>query len=491
LWRNIRAEMPPPELVAAAASARAGGDWRAAAALMPVTVDVDLAGVHARFGAGAADRLEDDLRHLALDLLWWHLPRHRGGRSTLQAQVAAVLAPRARASWEPLLHLRLPQSPTGPQRAHLSVVTLADLRDQRWYYAPRYTWDVRETEGLAEQWAAPEVFALLAAGDYHQAWRHCGITLDFDDLSCLQRPATSPTSPVGVATLAREAAEAFGVDRVATMLGAYLTLHVSSLRAEPSDPSEYLEIPVRIPTTSVPPDLALLAAGLLSPSDLHPLIRDVATKSPTLRDRTFRTYTLTGDLPDSLAFFRSRCGGVWHRLTITGGALTLLDHDEPEQRREAALRALGGESHGCYAVEQAWQQGGPRLPKALHEYRRGIMHRLQFGDTEYLLRGLAGGTIDPRMRANNGWSLLHMAIWLDHERALPALLAAGVPVDGADRIGRTPLYEAVMQGGSPELIRGLLAAGADPMAETVHGATPRYAARNYSNGRDLSFLANS
>ncbi|WP_426509679.1 ankyrin repeat domain-containing protein [Dactylosporangium sp. McL0621] len=119
------------------------------------------------------------------------------------------------------------------------------------------------------------------------------------------------------------------------------------------------------------------------------------------------------------------------------------------------------------------------------------MHRLQFGDTEYLLRGLADGTIDPRMRANNGWSLLHMAIWLDHERALPALLAAGVPVDGADRIGRTPLYEAVMQGGSPELIRGLLAAGADPMAETAHGATPRYAARNYSNGRDLSFLASS
>ncbi|WP_426509680.1 hypothetical protein ACPPVO_02400 [Dactylosporangium sp. McL0621] len=221
LWRNIRAEMPPPELVAAAASARARGDWRAAATLMPVTVDVDLAVVRARFGAGPADRLEDDLRHLALDLLWWHLPRHRGGRSTLQAQVAAVLAPRARASGEPLLHLRLPQSPTGPQRAHLSVVTLADLRDQRWYYAPRYTWDVRETGGLAEQWAAPEVFALLAAGDYHQAWRHCGITLDFDDLSCLQRPATSPTSPVGVATLAREAAEAFGVDRVATMLGAY------------------------------------------------------------------------------------------------------------------------------------------------------------------------------------------------------------------------------------------------------------------------------
>ncbi|WP_433055159.1 hypothetical protein [Dactylosporangium sp. CS-033363] len=43
LWRKIRAEMPSPALVAAAASARASGDWRAAASLLPVTIDIDLA----------------------------------------------------------------------------------------------------------------------------------------------------------------------------------------------------------------------------------------------------------------------------------------------------------------------------------------------------------------------------------------------------------------------------------------------------------------
>ncbi|MER7273421.1 ankyrin repeat domain-containing protein [Dactylosporangium sp. NPDC000244] len=585
LWRKIRAEMPPPALVAAAASARSAGDWRAAASLLPVTIDVDLAAVRARFGTASADRLEDDLRHLCLDLLWWHLPRHRGGRSTLQAQVSAVLAPRSGAATEPLVRLRLPKSPAGPQRVHLSVTTLADLEHERWYYAPRPTWDVREASSLARLWDAPPVFALLESGDYREAWQQCGITLDFDDLSCLQSPSMSPTSPVGVAELATEAGAAFGVDQVATLLGAYVTINLPSLRAEASDPSDYLEVPVRIPTSSVPPDLALIAAGLLSPDALHPLMlpaasragfaspgadsddaaaatavataaaaaattataaaphtaaaatptsaipptsaaatatatgaataADAATKSPTLRDRTFRTFTPTGDMSGAPGFarqdprlgsrlgswasgeltrgdhatFRVRCGGDWHRLGIAGGALTLHDHDEQEQMRESALRALGGDSHGCFGVEQAWQQGGGRLPRALHEHRRALMHRLQFGDTEHLLRGLGDGTVDPRMRAHNGWSLMHMAIWLDHERVLPVLLDAGVPVDGADRIGRTPLYEAVMQGGDPAFVRDLLAAGADPKAETVHGTTPAHVARYYHAGRDLEFLA--
>ncbi|WP_433055156.1 ankyrin repeat domain-containing protein [Dactylosporangium sp. CS-033363] len=346
--------------------------------------------------------------------------------------------------------MRLPKSPTGPQRVHLHVATLAELQHTRWYYAPRYTWDDR----VAAPSPSPEILALLAAGDYREAWLRCGITLDFDDLSCLQSPSVSPTSPLGVAELAAEAAAAFGVDQVATLFGAYLTIDVPSMTASAADPGNYLEVPVRIPTSSVRPEL--------------PLPPPCEQRSPG---------------------FRVRCHGQWHRLGIVGGRLTLHDHDELEQRREAALRALGGDSPGCFGVEQAWLQGGGRLPRELHEYRRRLMHRLQFGDTEHLLRGLRDGTIDPRMRANNGWSLLHMAVWLDHARVVPALLEAGVPVDGADRIGRTPLYEAVMQGGDIAFIRALLAAGANPRAETVHGATPRHAARYYHDGRDLAFLA--
>ena len=88
----------------------------------------------------------------------------------------------------------------------------------------------------------------------------------------------------------------------------------------------------------------------------------------------------------------------------------------------------------------------------------------------------------------NGWSLLHLVMWVDWERVLPVLLAAGVPVDARDRIGRTPLYLAVMNGGPPQLMRRLLAEGADRHAETVHGSWPAYVARERQYWQDLSFL---
>src|SRR4051794_8780849 len=72
-WRKIRAEMPSPRVVEAAAAARRSGDWRTAATIAGGDVTIDLDAVRDRFGAEAAEQVEDDLRHLALDLLWCHL----------------------------------------------------------------------------------------------------------------------------------------------------------------------------------------------------------------------------------------------------------------------------------------------------------------------------------------------------------------------------------------------------------------------------------
>ncbi|MFC7761513.1 ankyrin repeat domain-containing protein [Catellatospora bangladeshensis] len=110
------------------------------------------------------------------------------------------------------------------------------------------------------------------------------------------------------------------------------------------------------------------------------------------------------------------------------------------------------------------------------------------GDTDWLLDGLARGVIDPHMRDGSGWSLRHTAMWVDHERLLPLLDAAGVPVDARDRAGRTPLYVAVMNGGDVSLIHRLLAAGADPFAETVHGAMVASSAAYRARRDDLDFL---
>ncbi|GIH19493.1 ankyrin repeat domain-containing protein [Rugosimonospora africana] len=528
-WHRIRTTTIPAGMVEAATAAREAGYWRAAAMAARADVDVDLAAVRDTFGAQAAEGVEDDLRHLALDLLWWHLPRHTGGMTTLRARASAVLAPVRGAADAPLIRVCLPPSPTGPQRLSVSVSTAEELSDERWFVAPRYMWDVRESGALRTAWGGSadrppllrpdgrpvphdalgggtdraagteRVYRMLADGDHPGAWRACGIELEFDKPEALQRKAAPPTCPVGVADLAREVARAFDTERVSTLFGAHLNLTVGdTVTAEASDPSEYLEVTPRIPTAAAPVDLALIHAGLLDPTDLHPLMRAAlfaaappAAGSPPTRP----TATIRAARPGPFAPAQSqpgapvrvRCRGDWHLVGVRDGALRLHDHDDEEQRREQVLRSLGGRSDGCFAVQQDWTTGATRLPRALAGQRREIVRRVQNGDTNWLLDGLDRGVIDPHLREAHGWTLLHMAMWVDHERVYPVLREHGIPVDVRDRIDATPLYVAVMHGGPAALVRRLLDDGADPFAETVHGASPHdvvYRTRR----EDLPFL---
>ncbi|WP_155373483.1 ankyrin repeat domain-containing protein [Catellatospora vulcania] len=525
-WRRIRARMPSPAAIAAAADARAAGDWRAAAALADTDVDLDLDAVRDRFGVDAAEAVADDLRHLALDLLHWHLPRHQGGMTSLRARTSAVLAPRAADHGSPLIRVRLPLSPTGPQRLRLDVVTLSRLADHRWYLAPRHTWDVRETAALRAAWgcsadrppllapdgsplawsalgvgedaaaATERVYLMLAAGEYAAAWQTCGIEVPFTETKALQRDCAAPTCPVGLATEIRAAAAAFAqrsrfpAERVDTLFGAHLNVSVGDeLVAAESDPHEYNEGPPQVASGPVPADLALLHAGLLTPDDLHPLLR--AALFPALPPPAARPVRESPVVPadgEPGTPVRVRCRGEWHVVGVRDGALRLPDHDADELRREQALRAMGGASAGCFAVRDTWLTGDGRLPRALAAQRTRVRERMLDGDTRWLLDGLARGVVDPLMRDGGGWSLRHMAMWVDHARLLPLLDAAGLPVDVPDRIGRTPLYVAVMNGGDVPLIRALLDAGADPLAETVHGACPGSVAAGHARRDDLTFL---
>lgn len=558
-WRRIRTRMPTPQAVAAAAGARAAGDWRAAAALADTDVDLDLDDVRHRFGTEAAAAIDDDLRHLALDLLLWHLPRHHGGMTTLRARTSAVLAPRAADHGTPLLRVRLPLSPTGPQRLRLSVATLADLNDHRWYVAPRHTWDVRETAAIRAAWgcsaerppllapdgtplpwstlgtgddaaaATERVYLMLTAGDYAAAWRACGIELPFTDTKSLQRDSATPTCPVGLADEIRAAAATFAerprfpAERVDTLFGAHLNVSVGDeLVAAESDPHDYNEGPPQVASGPVPADLALLHAGLLTLDDLHPLLRAALFPTlppahhhggcaPTTRlrspdgaatsDAAGSAHAAIGAVGPSSgepgpgsavgepgAPVRVRCRGEWHMVGVRDGALRLHGHDADESRREQALRVMGGASAGCFAVRDTWLTGAGRLPKALAAQRTRVRERMLDGDTDWLLDGLARGVVDPLMRDGSGWSLRHMAMWVDHTRLLPLLDAAGLPVDARDRIGRTPLYVAVMNGGDLALIRALVAAGADPYAETVHGATAIGVAGDHARRDDRAAL---
>ncbi|TKK85395.1 ankyrin repeat domain-containing protein [Herbidospora galbida] len=198
------------------------------------------------------------------------------------------------------------------------------------------------------------------------------------------------------------------------------------------------------------PDRVLLDAGLLTPDDLHPLVREALF--PGLPPGASGPPEPV--LPEPV---RVRCGGAWHQVVSGGGSLRLA-HSDDEQRRERAMRALGGAVSGCFAVEQSWTSGEGRLPRKLRAQRWALFLHAQHGDTPAVLRLLDAG-VDPRLRDGRQRSLLHMLHLVDHTLLLPRLLAAGLDVNGLDYRERTPLHHAVASYGSPALIDALRAAG--------------------------------
>ncbi|GLW10676.1 hypothetical protein Misp01_58040 [Microtetraspora sp. NBRC 13810] len=228
------------------------------------------------------------------------------------------------------------------------------------------------------------------------------------------------------------------------------------------------------------PDLDLLREAKLTPGDLHPLVRtalfpthadsahaDSAHADHARADHARADHARAGvgwpGPAEAWPAVRVRCRGEWHEVAVRDGVLRM-PHSDEEQRREQAMAAFGGPVSGCFAVRRAWTGGGEWLPKGLRAQRKEPFAHAQHGDTPGLLRLLDAG-FDPRVRDGQRRTLMHVLPLLpplDHEILLPRLLAAGLDVDARDAEGRTPLHEAVCNGGSPALVRALLAAGARP-----------------------------
>lgn len=75
LWQRVRAYAVPPSMIELATGRRAAGDWAGACAAARIDVDLDLRSVARAHGRELTARLRADLRHLAPDLLRWHMPR--------------------------------------------------------------------------------------------------------------------------------------------------------------------------------------------------------------------------------------------------------------------------------------------------------------------------------------------------------------------------------------------------------------------------------
>jgi hypothetical protein len=508
--RRVRRYAVPRTTIERATERRLAGDWAGACAAAAVDIGFDPHDVAARHGAEVAAAVEDDLRHLVPDLLRWHLPRTLGGRSTLAVDLAVLLSRHSSRTEGPIsLYVLTPAMTDGPQRL---VLRLGSPRQERrpgaeritcedWSTA-RHLWDERHTSELRERCGGgpdrppfveadgtprdPSRLPVADPGDdpaartewtillqengrTAEAFAAAGITLD------LAPPRSSLAPHILTLTRLEDELERLAAQTAGSRFRLDLGRRGALVLEPPTGEGEGGRAQVTEPEGYAPPfprwlhqplpDLLLLRAGHLTPSELHPLVG--ASLFPLL---PVPEGPPGPRLPEPV---RVKCAGTWHEVVSRDGRLDI-PHGEEEQPSD------------CLAVREVWTTGTGRLPKALRTQRAEVFQRAQHGDTAGVLALLDAG-VDPRLRDGGRRSLLHVLHLMDHEALLPRLLAAGLDLEAQDCRRRTPLYAAVHEGGSRTLVEALLAAGARIDVVGDQGLTMAQVVRTYRRS-DLGFL---
>ncbi|MBO2457145.1 ankyrin repeat domain-containing protein [Actinomadura violacea] len=497
-WQRVRRYRVPRWMIEQAERHRRAGDWRGACAAARMDVTFTLDGVARDFGAGVAGRLAADLRHFVPDLLRWHLPRGPGDMTVFDEHLMFLLA--RYDDRDAILQVSGPPSLDAPQRLRLTFGPDGPHTGRDWTGA-RHLFDDRYGGGLIADYGgagrlpffhadgtprAPHELPASDPGPGDAMARAEWSIMRYEDgdvagafgaagfevrppadpaehggfMAALRRRLGRP--PVLAARLRRLAAAGNGP--VTTVIGSpYLSREMVAAEADgdggrlllrPPAPGEYRDAKAANDWHQPFPDADLLRAGLVAPDELHPLVR-----SALFPARAAAEGPVGPPDPEPPGPVRVRCRGEWHEVRWAGGVLTG-PHGPQDERREQALRALGGRISGCFTVRGVWRTGQGQLPRALRRQRGELFLRAVHGDTPGVLRMLDAG-MDPCVHDAQGRSLLHFLHAMNHRLIMPRLLAAGLDLNARDRSGRTPLSVAVTAHGSPALVRALLEAGAD------------------------------
>lgn len=339
LWLRVREFAVPPTMIESATARRTAGDWAGACAAARVDLDLDLRATARTHGRELAGRVRDDLRHLAPDLLRWHMPRI---------------------------------APDGLLRPGLTV-SLAIYRDTAVHLVAR----------TPPAWAGAGQRISLAlwdgsdAGQYPHPHPHRRFRLDLHRHLWDARRAAELRVRSGADRWVPEArilldAEGRTDGAVAVRLGRRRRLLLDLTAGRVTTAPAGSDLPL-LPdaATWVLPDLALLRAGLIEADRLHPLVAAALVPghppAPAQRSPGERLV---------------ECRGVRHRIGLVDGVLVPLDHDPAEIHREKLLFALTGTPLPCLRViEEAH-----RDPVGLLDIRA----RLDHGDVAGALAAIEG-----------------------------------------------------------------------------------------------------
>ncbi|WP_326558467.1 hypothetical protein [Micromonospora sp. NBC_01796] len=431
LWLHVREFAVPASMIEAATARRTVGDWAGACAAARVDVDLNPRAAARTHGQEIAARLRADLRHLAPDLLRWHMPRIapdgllRPGLTISLARYQQTggdgvhLVARTPPAWADAGQ-RISLALWDPARSSAGHGPHPHPRPDRRFRLDlhRHLWDARRTGELrvragtdgppADGHPGPDPEVPLA--------RDCAVNRWAAEAGILLRAQGRAVGTVAVRLGARKRLLIeLSTDPVA--LG-HSTSRITAASGSTGHDSTLPVLPDA--ATWVLPDLALLRAGLVEADRLHPLVASALVPGrPQADERRARD----GGADPRLI----ECGGSQHRIGLVDGQLVPLDHDPAEIRREELLAALGGTPMPCLrAIDEAH-----RHPEDLVDIRA----RLDHGDIDGAL-GAVEGLLGPGALLRGGAlrDALEMAA---RGRIAHGLFRAGLAGDGKGPATRT------------------------------------------------------
>ncbi|HEX5540362.1 MAG TPA: hypothetical protein VFX60_02170 [Micromonospora sp.] len=380
-WLRVREFAVPPSMIEFATARRRVGDWAGACAAARCDVGFNLRAVARTHGRELAARIRDDLRHLAPDLLRWHMPRIAPDGLLRPGLIVSLARYDAAEPGDGAMHLVARTPPAwadAGQRISLALWDGSGAGSRRCPHPQphpnrrfrldlhRHLWDARRADELRIRSGAdrqpadgvagdPELLELVPQG------RGCAVDRWAAEAAILLGAEGRTSGMVAVRLGVRHRL-------VLDVVAGGEQLGPPTMRTAAESAAFRTEALPMLPDAAmwVLPDLELLRSGLIEADRLHPLVASALVPD--------HPPSKTPKAPDQAGQPRLvQCRGALHRIGLVNGVLTPLDHDPAEVRREELLAALTGTPLPCLrAIDEAH-----RHPECLADIRA----RLDHGDT--------------------------------------------------------------------------------------------------------------